>query len=157
VPGFRLANPDRRTLHLDLSPAARRTLVFALATGRAPHLETTLEEAPDRIVEGLRYGLIIAMCAVGLSLIFGTTGLVNFSHGDMVTFGALMAFLFNRTLGLDLLVAVPLAVVAGALLGGAYNGGVWRPLRRRGTGLVAMMIVSFGVGLAVRWPERRAP
>ena len=37
------------------------------------------------------------MGAVGLSLIFGTTGLTNFAHGEMVTLGAVVAFYFNRT------------------------------------------------------------
>ena len=54
-------------------------------------------------VQGIRFGLIIAMCAIGLSLIFGTTGLVNFAHGEMVTFGALVAYFFNVTLGWHLL------------------------------------------------------
>ena len=38
---------------------------------------------------------MIAMCSVGLSLIFGTTGLTNFAHGEMVTFGAMVAYFLN--------------------------------------------------------------
>jgi neutral amino acid transport system permease protein len=106
---------------------------------------------PDKVVDGLRFGLVLAMCAIGLSLIFGTTGLVNFAHGEMITFGAIMAYLFNQTFGWPFLLAVPLAVVAGALFGGFFNRGVWKPLRARGTGLVAMMIVSFGLGLMIRY------
>ena len=69
------------------------------------------------------------MCSVGLSLIFGTTGLTNFAHGEMVTFGGMIAFLLNVTgigfLGssascrsidddgrFQLFLAVPIAVVA---------------------------------------------
>ncbi len=69
------------------------------------------------------------MCSVGLSLIFGTTGLTNFAHGEMVTFGGMTAFLLNVTgigflgfLGFlplidddgrfQLFLAVPIAVVA---------------------------------------------
>ena len=44
---------------------------------------------------GLLFGLVIAVSAIGLSLIFGTTQIINFSHGDMVTFGAMMALLFS--------------------------------------------------------------
>ena len=39
--------------------------------------------------EGLKTGLYLAMAAIGLSLIFGTTGLVNFAHAELVTWGML--------------------------------------------------------------------
>lgn len=149
--GVALAAEGRATLTVELSAGQSRTLVFSLSTGDEAAGETTLEKVPSRVVDGLRFGLVLAMCAIGLSLIFGTTGLVNFAHGELVTFGALMAFFFNSTLGWHLLIAAPLGVVAGGLFGGAFNRGVWRPLRARGTGLVAMMIVSFGAGLALRY------
>ncbi|HEX5511985.1 MAG TPA: hypothetical protein VFX41_09745, partial [Actinomycetales bacterium] len=49
------------------------------------------------VAQGLRFGLIIALAAIGLSLIFGTTGLTNFAHGELVTFGAVAAYFFNVT------------------------------------------------------------
>ena len=149
--GVALADEDRDTLSVNLSPGQTQPLLFRISTGDEAGADSTLEKIPDRVFDGLRFGLVIAMCAIGMSLIFGTTGLVNFAHGDMVTFGALMAFFFNRTLGLHLLIAAPLAVIAGGLFGAVFNRGVWKPLRARGTGLVAMMIVSFGAGLAVRY------
>lgn len=149
--GVDMVDEDKTTLNVNMSAGQSRSLLFRISTGEAPGEESKLEQVPEKVVDGLRFGLIIAMCAIGLSLIFGTTGLVNFAHGDMVTFGALMAFLFNRTLGLHLLIAAPLGIVAGGLFGGVFNRAVWRPLRNRGTGLVAMMIVSFGIGLALRY------
>jgi branched-chain amino acid transport system permease protein len=103
------------------------------------------------IAQGLRFGLIIALAAIGLSLIFGTTGLTNFAHGELVTFGAVVAFFFNSTIGLPLLVAGPLAVIVGGLFGWAQDRGLWGPLRNRGTGLIAMMIVSIGLALLLRY------
>ena len=47
----------------------------------------------QRIVSGLSFGLMLALAAVGLSLVFGTTGISNFAHGEMVTFGAIAALL----------------------------------------------------------------
>jgi neutral amino acid transport system permease protein len=90
------------------------------------------------------------MCAVGLSLIFGTTGLVNFAHGELVTFGALLAYLFNVTLGLHLMIAAPIAVVLAGVFGALFDRGFWRPLRNRGTSLIALMVVSIGASLALR-------
>ncbi|WP_158630297.1 branched-chain amino acid ABC transporter permease [Glycomyces terrestris] len=102
------------------------------------------------LVSGLHFGLMIALAAVGLSMVFGTTGLTNFAHGDLVTFGGVMALLFNVTLGLPVWVAAIAAVVLGAAFGWAQDWGLWSPLRRRGTGLVSMMIISIGVALLIR-------
>ena len=49
---------------------------------------TTVDRLPQVIFNGLSFGLIIAICSVGLSLIFGTTGLVNFAHGEHRSPGA---------------------------------------------------------------------
>ncbi|PWV54624.1 branched-chain amino acid ABC transporter permease [Nocardiopsis sp. L17-MgMaSL7] len=71
---------------------------------------------------GLLFGLVIAISAIGLSLIFGTTQVINFSHGDMVTFGAMMALLFSTGaagLGNSLLAifaGLGIAVLLGAFL-----------------------------------------
>jgi branched-chain amino acid transport system permease protein len=106
--------------------------------------------AVQLFVDGLRFGLLIAMCAVGLSLIFGTTGLTNFAHGEMVTLGAVVAFAINSN-GVPLIAAGLIAVVVGGLVGAANELGLWRPLRRRGTGLVAALVVSIGLSLAMRY------
>ena len=103
------------------------------------------------VVEGIKFGLIISITSVGLSLIFGTTGLVNFAHGELVTFGALAAYLFNVVLGLQLIPAALIAIVVGAGFGALNEVGLWRPLRRRGTGLIAMLVVSIGLSLLLRY------
>ncbi|MFT4189161.1 MAG: branched-chain amino acid ABC transporter permease [Aeromicrobium sp.] len=102
------------------------------------------------LISGVKFGLIIALAALGLSLIFGTTGLTNFSHGELITFGAIMTYVFNQGFGLPVILAGVLAVVAGAAFGWAQDAALWRPLRRRGTGVIAMMIVSIGLGLLLR-------
>jgi branched-subunit amino acid ABC-type transport system permease component len=102
-------------------------------------------------VDGLRFGLLIAMCAVGLSLIFGSTGLTNFAHGELVTIGAVVAWYLNVQAGLPLVVATLIAIVVGAGFGALNDLAIWRPLRRRGTGLVAALVVSIGLSLALRY------
>ena len=106
--------------------------------------ESTLDRALQLLVDGIVFGLTIALAAVGLSLIFGTTGLTNFSHGELVTFGALMAYFFNNLLGLPFLVAAAGAMLAGGLFGYLQDRFFWRWLRKRGTGLIAMLVVSIG-------------
>lgn len=103
------------------------------------------------LVSGLHFGLMIALAAVGLSMVFGTTGLTNFAHGDLVTFGGIMALLFNITLGAPVWLAAIAAVVLGAAFGWAQDWGLWARLRRKGIGLVSMMIISIGVAMLIRF------
>jgi branched-chain amino acid transport system permease protein len=109
------------------------------------------DQVISRIVYGLNFGLMLGLAAVGLSLVFGTTGLSNFAHAEMVTFGALAAFFASAILELPIWVAIPVAVVLSGLMGWGLDSGLWRPLRRRGLGLVQLMIVSIGLSLAARY------
>ena len=103
------------------------------------------------MVDGARLGLIIAITSVGLSLIFGTTGLTNFAHGEMVTFGGMVAFVGNVTIGIPLLIVGPITVVIGGLFGYFLDWGLWGRLRRRGVGLVSQLVVSVGLSLFLRY------
>jgi neutral amino acid transport system permease protein len=93
----------------------------------------------------------MALGALGLSMVFGTTGLTNFAHGELVTFGALIAFLFNVELGVPFVLAALAALLLGAAFGWLQDTALWRPLRHRGTGLIAMMIVSIGLQFFLRY------
>jgi branched-chain amino acid transport system permease protein len=108
-------------------------------------------EAIQLLVDGIRFGLLIAVCAVGLSLIFGTTGLTNFAHGELVTIGAVIAWYVNVRGGVPLVPAAIIAMVAGAAVGALNELGLWRPLRKRGTGLVAALVVSIGLSMLLRY------
>ena len=103
-----------------------------------------------RIVNGLNFGLLLGLAAIGLSLVFGTTGLANFSHGEMVTTGAVAALLLS-SIGLPIYVALPLGVAAGGVLGWSMDSGLFRPMRRRGMGIIQVMIVTIGLSLVIRY------
>ncbi|GAA5116012.1 hypothetical protein GCM10025762_31690 [Haloechinothrix salitolerans] len=103
------------------------------------------------LVNGIQYGAVIAISAIGLSLVFGTTRLINFAHGELVTFGAVVALFFHVVgPGMPLILAAVLAVLAGGLLGGVLERGLWRPLRNRGTGRINLFIISIGLALFLR-------
>lgn len=148
--GLELRNPDRATLEFPVRPGQSRPLLFPLGESTRS-ITGTFTRGLQLLVEGVKFGLIIAMCAVGLSLIFGTTGLVNFAHGELVTFGALVAWIANVLVGLHFVPAAVVGVLAGGLAGAALDKGLWRPLRRRGTGLIAMLVISIGLGLLLRY------
>ncbi|WP_235021737.1 ABC transporter permease subunit [Rathayibacter sp. VKM Ac-2754] len=104
-----------------------------------------------KVITGLIFGLLIALAAIGASLIYGVTGLNNFAHGELVTFGALMAYLFSGVFGLPALLAIPIAVILGGAFGFAQDGLLWKPLRKKGIQLIPLMIVTIGLSLALRY------
>lgn len=112
-----------------------------------------IDRIADLVAAGLRVGLIVAVAAVGLSLVFGTTGLINFAHGELLTLGGVVAFYFSVTdggLGISLVIAGVLAVVVGGGFGAALERGLWRPLRARKVGNVSLLVVSIGLALFLR-------
>jgi branched-chain amino acid transport system permease protein len=123
---------------------------FFLGTGVR---ETTsfLDQFIQRSFTGLSFGLLLALAAIGLSLIFGTTGLSNFAHAEMVTFGALAALTLAVDLAWPLWIALIGALVLSGLFGWTLDAALWKPLRRKGVGLIPMMIVSIGLSLAIRY------
>ena len=127
---------------------SKRVTFFAGSVGESG--ASLFDRVAQRLVDGIRLGLIIAICSVGLSLIFGTTGLTNFAHGEMVTFGGLIAFWFNVLLGIPLLIAAPLVIALGGVLGLAMNGFIFAKLRKRGIGLISQLVVSVGLSIMLR-------
>jgi len=105
----------------------------------------------SRIINGLNFGLMLALAAIGASLVFGTTGLSNFAHAEMVTFGAVMTLVFGVFLKFPMFIAIPIAVLLSAAFGLTLDAAIWRPLRRKGIGLTQLLIVSIGLSLALRY------
>ena len=105
-------------------------------------------ELAQLFVNGLITGSILALAAVGATLIFGIQRIANFAHGDFLTIGAYAAFVVNIVLGQNLVVAAASAMAAVSLFGVAAHFVLFRPLRRRGT--VAIALISVGLGLLIR-------
>lgn len=152
--GFTLADPSRTTLpNVIVQPDADKFVLFPFGEA-GPSGPSDFEELLNLTVNGIKFGLIIALAAVGLSLVFGTTGIINFAHGELVTFGALTAWYVNASggsgPGVSLVFAGAVGVVAGGLLGGGLELGLWRPLRQRRTGNIALIVISIGLALFLR-------
>jgi neutral amino acid transport system permease protein len=145
-----LRDPERATLDLTVRGGQQRTVLFAI--GETGEVAGFGDRFVIQTLTGLRFGLIIAITAIGLSLIFGTTGLVNFAHGELVTLGAVMAWFLNAPggPGIQLIGAGIIAVALSMAAGGAIEVGLWRPLRRRRTGLIQMLVISIGLSLVLR-------
>src|SRR6185437_16193387 len=76
------------------------------------------------IVAGLLTGAVYALMALGLSVIFGVIRIVNFAHGEMMVLGMFTAYLLNRALGIDPIVAMPLVAAVMFLFGYALQRGL---------------------------------
>ncbi len=146
-----LVRADKQVLPLEARVGQPTRVLFNLAEGdaigaaRDKTSDGLLTRGARLLFEGVIFGLIIGLCAIGLSLIYGTTGLVNFALSEQIVFGALVAYFFNSILGINLIAAGAIALIFGGLGSAATDLALWRPLRKRGTGLTAMMIISIGL------------
>jgi neutral amino acid transport system permease protein len=138
------------TTQVEIGPSGRVTQNFFIGEGQRQTI-SLFDQFLSRFVYGINFGLMLALAAIGLSLVFGTTGLSNFAHAEMVTFGALAALFFTTVIPLPLWIAIPLAVLVSGAMGWSLDAGLWKPLRVKGLGLVQMMIVSIGLSLTARY------
>jgi branched-chain amino acid transport system permease protein len=150
--GVALTEPDKTTKSVVLFALTKSPPPVQFLTGIGPERSSQLEVAIQLTVDGFILSVMIALAALGLSLIFGTTGLTNFAHGEIITMGGLGTYMFNNWFGIHVIPAGILAVALTVLLSGwAQDRYIWKKLRKRGTGLIAMLVVSIGLGLLVRY------
>ncbi len=150
--GVGLTEPDKTTKSVVLFQLTKSPPPVQFLTGVGPERASTLDIAIQLSVDGFILSIMIALAALGLSLIFGTTGLTNFAHGEIITMGGLGTYMFNVWFGLHVIPAGILAVALTVVLSGwAQDRFIWKKLRKRGTGLIAMLVVSIGLGLLVRY------
>ncbi len=149
--GKTLVDGASSTLTVAVSEVRSPPVAFDLGQSQASADGITFKKVLQATVQGLRFGLVIGITAIGLSLIFGVTGLTNFAHGELVTAGALFAFWFHNGLGLPLLVAAPIAILMGTGLGALHDKAIYAPLRKRGTSLIAQLVISIGLSLVIKY------
>jgi neutral amino acid transport system permease protein len=110
-----------------------------------------LHDVAQRGLNGLSLGAIYALGAVGLTLVYGILKLVNFAHGDFLTFGAYMAYIVNVTWGQPLVLGIFWAMVATAALGIFLEKVMWGPMRARGAGMLQFLLMAIGLALVIRY------
>jgi neutral amino acid transport system permease protein len=110
-----------------------------------------VHEVSQRGINGLSLGAIYALGAVGLTLVYGILKLVNFAHGDFLTFGAYMAYLVNVTWELPLVFGVAFAIATTALRGILLEKVMWGPMRGRGAGMLQLLLMAIGLAFVIRY------
>jgi neutral amino acid transport system permease protein len=119
-------------------------IFLALVAGEGLH------DVAQTGLNGLSLGAIYALGAVGLTLVYGILKLVNFAHGDFLTFGAYMAYLVNVTWGAPLVVAIFWAMLMTALLGILFERLLWGPMRAKRAGLLQLLLAAIGLAFLLR-------
>ena len=109
------------------------------------------EQVIQALVSGLLMGLIYALVAAGLSLIFGLMDVVNFAHGEMLMLAMYAAVLVFGYTGLDPLLQLPI-VCAGMFLLGVlvYRGIIARALSVRFNRGMVQIFATFGLAIFIR-------
>jgi branched-chain amino acid transport system permease protein len=102
------------------------------------------------IVYGIISGSILALGAIGLTLIYGILNFANFAHGDLMALGAYLALFFRVSLALPMWLAFILGMLCTALLGVCLERVWFRPLRQREARAAIMAISSLGLALILQ-------
>tara|TARA_B100001287_G_scaffold102972_1_gene86507 strand:+ start:907 stop:1824 length:918 start_codon:yes stop_codon:yes gene_type:complete len=117
----------------------------------------------EQLGNGLLLGVIIALGSVALSLLYGVTRIVNFAHGEIIAFGAIMALFFSSSpessllyfdrfspLGINFLTSIILSTILCGIFGGLLEIVLFRPLRKNNFGNIAVLVVTIGLSIFLR-------
>ena len=93
---------------------------------------------------GLVTASVLAIAAIGFTLQFGVTDVLNLAYGAVMIAGAFLAYVIN-SLGVSVWIGLAVAVAACSAGSVLLNAGVYAPFQRRGTSPITMVIVSLGM------------
>jgi branched-chain amino acid transport system permease protein len=100
-------------------------------------------------VSGLSIGSLYALVALGLVLIYRSTRILNFGHGDLATAGTFFAFTFLSH-NVSPTLAFPLALIIGAVLAMVFYYVILIPAQRRNATLLGQIILTVGLSLIIQ-------
>ena len=111
-----------------------------------------MDQFLQHLLNALMLGGTYALLGIGLTMIFGIMRVVNFTHGELYTFGAYMVFFFAMTLSTNFFLALVFAMVLGVALGAAIEFVLLRPLR--GANIDTTMLIMIGAWIALQNSEQ---
>ena len=111
-----------------------------------------MDQFLQHLLNALMLGGTYALLGIGLTMIFGIMRVVNFTHGELYTFGAYMVFFFAMTLSTNFFLALVFAMVLGVTLGAAIEFVLLRPLR--GANIDTTMLIMIGAWIALQNSEQ---
>jgi branched-chain amino acid transport system permease protein len=101
----------------------------------------------QQVVNGVTIGVVYALIAVGLTLVFGILNVINFAHGEFYMIGAFLTHALTVRLGLDYFLALLLTIVGGAVVGLVAERLTLRPLKDRHMFTVVLSTLGLSIFL----------
>jgi branched-chain amino acid transport system permease protein len=108
-----------------------------------------MERLLQYTLTGLSAGSLYALVALGIVLIYRSTRVLNFAHGDVATLGTFVAFSLVGQ-GYPFFLAFPIAVVAGSVAAILFYFGVLIPAQRQGADLLGQVILTLGLAFILQ-------
>ncbi len=102
----------------------------------------------QQAINGIVFGSLYVLVALGLTLVYGVLVQINFAHADIVTIGAFVAYFFTFVLGGNYLVSIAVALLVGGALGWLVNAAIFAPLRQRSE--LLPLIATIGVSILLQ-------
>ena len=100
------------------------------------------------LISGLTVGSTYGLTALGFTIIFNTTGIINFAQGEFVMLGGMLAVFLMSAAGLGLVPAVLLAIIGAVAAGALFERLTIRPVQ--GAGVIRLIIITIGVSILIR-------
>ena len=110
-----------------------------------------MEQLLQHLLNGLLLGATYSLLGIGLTLVFGLMNVVNFAHGEFYTLGAYAVFAVLVGARVSFFLAIPAAIVVGAIAGALCERALLRPLR--GESIDTVMLVMIGLWIAMQNAE----
>ena len=114
-------------------------------------IDSGLQALSQRTINGLVAGSYFALGAIGLTLVYGILQLTNFAHGDMLTLGAYVAYIFNVSNGMPFVPAMLISIVAVAIFAVGTELVMFRPMRKRKAGILQLILMTIGLAFVIRY------
>lgn len=99
-------------------------------------------------VSGLTTGSVYALLALGYSLIFNATGIVNFTQGDFLSLGGLVLYSLLVSQGLPIVAAFPATILVVAMAGALVERVCLRPARSRQ--MIILIFITMAASTLIR-------
>ncbi|WP_417252620.1 branched-chain amino acid ABC transporter permease [Castellaniella sp.] len=100
------------------------------------------------VIDGIILGGFYALMAQGLAVIFGIMRVINLAHGEFLVIGAYLAWVLHEHLGIDVIAALPILIVAGFVIGWAVSRALIIPVLERHE--LMPLLVTFGLAAVIQ-------
>src|SRR5579884_2918672 len=111
------------------------------------------------VVESIGFGLVtaavLALAAVGFTLQFAVSGVLNLAYGGVMVVAAYVTYEINQQ-GVNVWVSALVGIAAGALISLLLNRLIYTPFQRRGTSSIGLVIVALGMTLILEFGTQAA-